>query len=162
MALRAVTLGYGDARVNAAAAAAMDDGVNLFGNFAGVADMAANPRLFDRVAPIGVADILMAISYAAPPADRPRLGGPGMHAVLAFEGGRDGTIATGAVAQWARFVDTVATPFTLHPIPEGDHYFVAARHREVVGVLGGALLDAIEARLPGGLLGEGHSWVEGA
>jgi len=29
MALRAVTLGYGDARVNAAAAAAMDDGVNL-------------------------------------------------------------------------------------------------------------------------------------
>ena len=29
MALRAVTLGYGDPRVNAAAAAAMDDGVNL-------------------------------------------------------------------------------------------------------------------------------------
>jgi surfactin synthase thioesterase subunit len=86
-----------------------------------------------------------------------------MHAVLAFEGGRDATIAPGAVAQWARFVDSsTSTPFTLHPIPEGDHYFVAARHREVVGVLGAALLDAIESRLPGGLLGEGHSWVEGA
>ena len=133
------------------------------GNFAGVADMAANPRLFDRVAPIGVADILMAVSYLAPPPTRPRLGGPAMHAVLAFEGGRDATIAPGAVAQWARFVDSsTSTPFTLHPIPEGDHYFVAARHREVVGVLGAALLDAIESRLPGGLLGEGHSWVEGA
>jgi hypothetical protein len=155
------------------------------GNFAGVADMEANPRLFDRVAPIGVADILMAVSYAGPPAGaRPRLGGPrsGLHSVLAFEGGRDGTIAPGAVAQWARFVNTsggdgeseggpsggerspptAATSFRLVPLPEGDHYFVASRRREVTAVLSSALLDAVEARLPGGLLGEGHSWVEGA
>jgi len=32
----------------------------------------------------------------------------------------------------------------------------------VVVTLGSVLLDAVEARLPGGLLGEGHSWVEGA
>jgi len=133
------------------------------GNFAGVADMAANPRLFDRVAPIGVADILMAVSYVAPPPGRPALGGGGgMHAVLAFEGGVDATIAPGAVAQWARFVDETSTPFTLVPVPGGDHYFVASRHREVAVTLGSVLLDAVEACLPGGLLGEGHSWVEGA
>lgn len=33
------------------------------GNFAGVEDMRRNKRLFDRVAPIGVNDILMAVQY---------------------------------------------------------------------------------------------------
>lgn len=33
------------------------------GNFAGVAEMKANDRLFQRVAPIGVNDIIMAVQY---------------------------------------------------------------------------------------------------
>ena len=45
---------------------------------------------------------------------------------------------------------------------DGDHYFVAARYRDVVRIVGDALLDAADAGIEGGLLGAEHSWLEGA
>lgn len=98
------------------------------GNFAGVDEMERNPRLFDRVAPVGVADILLAVGYhASEETDendgdgggkgavggcaslagkklRRRSGLPsGVKRLVAFEGIRDATIAAGAVGAWGEY-----------------------------------------------------------
>ena len=103
------------------------------GNFAGVDEMERNPRLFDRVAPVGVADILLAVGYRAggeggdeagsppplPPSSSSSVAGeeshrrrrgsggsgllPGVKRLVAFEGVRDNTIAAGAVGAWSEY-----------------------------------------------------------
>ena len=83
--------------------------------------MKRNPRLFDRVAPMGVADIAMAVSYRH--VQRPPLSVP----VTAFDGILDYTIAPGNIGQWAGYT---SAPFRNVPVM-GDHYFVASHYRQV-------------------------------
>ena len=91
------------------------------GNFAGLDEMKRNPRLFDRIAPMGVTDIIMAVSYSH--TSRSPLPVP----ITAFDGIQDYTIAPGNVGQWAGYTSAA---FKNVPIL-GDHYFVASHHRQV-------------------------------
>ncbi|KAK9841775.1 hypothetical protein WJX81_002144 [Elliptochloris bilobata] len=118
------------------------------GNFAGLDEMKRNERLFARVAPMGVADIIMAVQYRHVP--RPPLCGM---PVLALEGLADATIDPAAMAQWAGYT---SGRFRVVPLM-GDHYFVSSRFREVVDIVSEELLD-IQSAQAGGILGE-HSWV---
>lgn len=89
--------------------------------------MRANDRLFWRVAPLGVADITMAVSYRHD-AGQPALACP----VVSLDGRMDGTIARGAMRGWGRHT---AAAHTHVPIRQGDHYFVAKLHRQVADIL---------------------------
>ena len=91
------------------------------GNFAGLEEMKRNKRLFNKVAPMGVNDIMMAVQYRHK--QRPRLGLP----VTTFDGVLDATIDRGNMEQWAQYN---SGPFRNAPI-EGDHYFVSTKYREV-------------------------------
>ena len=91
------------------------------GNFAGLEEMKTNNRLFKKIAPIGVNDIMMAVQYEYVP--RPPLSLP----IISFDGIKDATIDAGNMQHWAQY--TTST-FSNVPI-EGDHYFVSTRYREV-------------------------------
>lgn len=91
------------------------------GNFAGLEEMKRNPRLFARVAPMGVNDIIMAVSYKHTP--RAPLSIP----VTAFDGLLDYTIERGNMEHWR---DYTSRDFGIVPV-QGDHYFVASRYRQV-------------------------------
>ena len=91
------------------------------GNFAGLEDMKRNPRLFDRVAPMGVNDIMAAVSYRHTP--RPPMAMP----VTAFNGQLDNTIERGNMEQWQQYT---TGPFRNVPVA-GDHYFVSSQYRQV-------------------------------
>jgi surfactin synthase thioesterase subunit len=99
------------------------------GNFAGLEEMKKNERLFNKVAPMGVNDIMMAVQYRHQ--QRPPLALP----IVSFDGLEDATIDRGNMAQWAQYT---SGRFLNVPI-QGDHYFVASKFREV-----GLLLHAIE------------------
>jgi surfactin synthase thioesterase subunit len=91
------------------------------GNFAGLEAMKRSERLFARVAPMGVADIAMAVRYEHVP--RPPLAGV---LLTAFDGLADATIERGNMAQWGRYTGGA---FRHVPIV-GDHYFVTTHFRE--------------------------------
>ena len=122
-------------------------------HFAGVDDMRASDRLYQRVAPLCIADILLAIGYVAPPATRPPLPCP----IVALDGERDDTIVKGNMAVWEEYT---SSSFSRSFI-DGDHYFVAARYRDVVRLVSDALLDMTDGAVEGGLLGADHSWTAG-
>ena len=91
------------------------------GNFAGLEEMKRNERLFNKVAPMGVNDIMMAVQYRH--MQRPPLGLP----ITAFDGVLDATIERGNMEQWAQY-----TSGSFRNVPvEGDHYFVSTKYREV-------------------------------
>ena len=94
------------------------------GNFAGLEEMKRSERLFNKVAPMGVNDIMMAVQYRH--RERPPLALP----IVAFDGTLDATIDRGNMEQWAQYT---SGPFRNVPI-EGDHYFVASRFREARGL----------------------------
>lgn len=96
------------------------------GNFAGVEEMRRNDRLFWRVAPLGVADISMAVRYHHDPSVPP-LACP----IVSLDGRLDGTIERGAMRGWGRHTLAAHTHI---PIRAGDHYFVAKEYQEVGGV----------------------------
>ena len=76
------------------------------GNFAGLAEMKRNPRLFERVAPMGVNDIIMAVSYhhdSQPPLALP---------ISSFEGQTDTTIDSW---EHATMVYIYHRPISQHP-----------------------------------------------
>ena len=83
--------------------------------------MKKSEKLFDRVAPMGVADITMAVQYRH--VARPPLRGVPL---TAFDGVLDATIARGNMARWGAFTDGA---FRILPVA-GDHYFVTMRYRE--------------------------------
>ncbi len=98
-------------------------GVQVFekGNFAGLEEMKKNDRLFRRVAPMGVADIMLAVQY--PFQERAPLDIP----IIAFDGLLDYTIQRGNMEKWAAYT---SKPFRNVPI-RGDHYFVSTHFRQV-------------------------------
>ena len=91
------------------------------GNFAGVEAMKANPRLYDRVAPMGVNDIIMAVRYKH--TQRAPLSVP----ITAFDGLLDTTIRRGNMDVWGSYT---AAAWQLVPV-RGDHYFVSLHYRQV-------------------------------
>ena len=91
------------------------------GNFAGLEEMKKNERLFNKVAPMGVNDIMMAVQYRHTPL--PPLNLP----ITSFDGVLDGTIDRGNMEQWAQYT---SEKFVNVPI-QGDHYFVSKLYREV-------------------------------
>ena len=91
------------------------------GNFAGLDELKRNPRLFARVAPMGVNDIIMAVSYQHQP--RPPLDVP----ITAFDGLLDYTIERGNMDRWAAYTSRA---FSIVPV-HGDHYFVSSLYRQV-------------------------------
>ena len=91
------------------------------GNFAGLEEMKSSDKLFRKIAPIGVNDIMMAVQYKYVPC--PPLCLP----IVSFDGIKDATIDAGNMQQWARY--TTST-FCNVPI-DGDHHFVSTRYREV-------------------------------
>ena len=91
------------------------------GNFAGLEEMKINDRLFNKIAPIGVNDIMMAVQYQyvpLPPLDLP---------IISFDGLDDATIERGNMQEWKQYT---AGAFMNVPI-DGDHYFVAKHSRKV-------------------------------
>lgn len=118
-------------------------------NFAGVDQMEANDRLFQRIAPIGVNDIMMAVQYQykkREPLDIP---------IVSFDGLRDGTIARGNVAQWLGYTKKGYRNMEV----DGDHYLVSSQYRQVVDVIAGELLDLIEGKHAATEQG-GHEWIQ--
>lgn len=91
------------------------------GNFAGVEEMKKNERLFNRVAPMGVNDILMAVQYVHQ--ERPPLRMP----MVSFEGLLDYTIDPNNMAQWEQYCSSNYRNTTLM----GDHYFVSTHYQQV-------------------------------
>lgn len=91
------------------------------GNFAGLEEMKKNERLFNRVAPMGVNDIMMAVQYKHEPAE------PLQVPIVAFDGLDDYTIDRGNMDFWEGYT---AAGFKMVPI-QGDHYFVSSHYRKV-------------------------------
>ena len=103
------------------------------GNFAGLEEMKRNDRLFNKIAPIGVSDIMMAVQYQhapLPPLDLP---------ITSFDGQDDATIERGNMQEWKQYT---AGAFMNIPI-DGDHYFVSKRYRKVSTTLINCVLLAI-------------------
>lgn len=119
------------------------------GHFAGVEEMKKSQRLFDRVAPMGVADIMMAVQYkydpALPPLDIP---------IIAFDGKKDNTIPRGYMKGWRKHTKGRYR----HVNVDGTHYFVSTHYKEITADIGHECLGVMES-LKGGLLGQQHSWV---
>ena len=101
----------------------MVDDLQVFekGNFAGVEEMKKNERLFERIAPMGVNDILMAVQYEN--VERPVLSIP----VTSFEGLLDETIDPNNMAQWTTYTRGAYRNVTIM----GDHYFVSTHYKQV-------------------------------
>ena len=84
--------------------------------------MKKNERLFNRVAPMGINDILMAVQYRH--VERPPISVP----VVSFEGLMDATIDPNNMAQWEQY-----TSGSYRNVPiMGDHYFVSSHYQEVL------------------------------
>lgn len=83
--------------------------------------MKKNDRLYKKVAPMGVNDIMIAVQYqhvARQPLDVP---------LIIFDGINDATIERGNMQGWAEYTSSW---FKDVPI-EGDHYFVSTIFKEV-------------------------------
>ena len=83
--------------------------------------MKTNERLFNRVAPMGVNDILMAVQYKHQPTE------PLSVPIIAFDGVLDATIDAGNLSLWQQYT---RASFVNIPI-QGDHYFVSTHFRQV-------------------------------
>jgi surfactin synthase thioesterase subunit len=91
------------------------------GNFAGLDELKKNDRLFKKVAPMGVNDIMMAVQYQH--TTLPALNVP----ITSFDGLLDKTIDRGNMELWVNYTKG---PFKNVSV-EGDHYFVSSHYREV-------------------------------
>lgn len=121
------------------------------GHFAGVEEMKKSERLFQRVAPMGVNDIMMAVQYRHDPT-LPPLNIP----IIAFDGAKDNTIPNGYMKGWRKHTSKKYR----HVIVDGTHYFVSTHYRFVTGEVGRECMELMEG-WKGGIMGAGHSWVGG-
>lgn len=121
------------------------------GHFAGIEEMKNNQNLFNRVAPLAVNDIMMAIQYkydkTAPPLNVP---------IIAFEGKKDNTIPNGYMKKWRQHTSSSYK----HIQVDGTHYFVSTHYKDVTYRISTECMSAID-QVSGGILGEQHSWVGG-
>lgn len=122
------------------------------GHFAGVEEMKKSERLFNRVAPMGVNDIMMAVQYRY---DASR--GPLNVPIVAFDGSKDNTIPKGYMKGWKKHT----TRQYRHVVVPGTHYFVSTHFKFVTSIIRDECLEVMES-MKGGILGAGHSWVRGA
>ncbi len=83
--------------------------------------MKKNDRLCEKIAPMYMKDIMMAVQYQH--VNRQPLDVP----VIIFDGINDATIERGNMQEWAEYT---STGFKDVPI-EGDHYLVSTRFRQV-------------------------------
>ena len=91
------------------------------GTLRALQEMKKNDRLYKKVAPMGVNDIMIAVQYqhvARQPLDVP---------LIIFDGINDATIERGNMQGWAEYTSSW---FKDVPI-EGDHYFVSTKFKEV-------------------------------
>ena len=114
-----ITINVDDERSVFSSGAAMQ--VFEKGNFAGLEEMKRNERLFNRVAPMGVNDIIMAVQYKHVAAEPLRV------PIVAFDGLDDYTIDRGNMDFWEGYT---CAAFKLVPL-QGDHYFVSSHYRKV-------------------------------
>lgn len=119
------------------------------GHFAGVEEMKKSERLFQRVAPMGVNDIMMAVQYRHD-ASLPPLTVP----IVAFDGARDNTIPKGYMKGWIKHT----TSRYRRVIVDGTHYFVSTHYRFVTTEVAKECMELMEG-MRGGILGSEHSWV---
>lgn len=120
------------------------------GHFAGVEEMKKNERLFNRVAPMGVNDIMMAVQYRY---DRSL--GPLSIPIIAFDGTKDNTIPRGYMKGWRKHTRARYR----HVKVQGTHYFVSTHYKPVTAEVGSEMLGWMEQVTKGGVLGAGHSWI---
>lgn len=120
------------------------------GHFAGVEEMKRNHRLFDRIAPLGVNDIIMAVQYKYDEASSSPLNVP----LMVFEGKRDNTIPAGYMRGWRKHTKSSYE----HVYIDGTHYFVSSHYHELTSKIGNECLKII-GNMDGGILGHGHSWI---
>ncbi len=83
--------------------------------------MKKNDRLYQKVAPMGVNDIMMAVQYKHTP--RTPLNIP----IIVFDGLHDATIDRGNMDQWSDYTTNLFESVPIH----GDHYFVSSMCRQV-------------------------------
>lgn len=83
--------------------------------------MKKSDRLFKKVAPMGVNDIMMAVQYQHVP--RPPFELP----IIIFDGLNDATIERGNMDEWVEYTSGSFINISI----EGDHYFVSTKYKEV-------------------------------
>eukprot|EP00887_Chlorella_sp_A99_P003362 scaffold26.g3362.t1 len=141
-------------------------GVFAATGFAGVDHMRRSDRLFQHMAPVAVADLIMAVQYRRGEArEAVQAGRSAWHQeraplsvpILVFDGLRDDTFERGTMQLWPQY-SSAGTRIV--PI-DGGHYFVSTHYHEVTATVAQHLLSVME-RSNGGLLGEGLSWVGAA
>ena len=91
------------------------------GNFAGVEEVKRSDKLYQKVAPMGVNDIMMAIQYRHVPQS------PLHIPITVFDGLEDATIERGNMDRWAEYT---TSSYKSVPI-DGDHYFISSKYRQV-------------------------------
>ena len=118
------------------------------GHFAGLEEMKQSEALFNRVAPMAVNDIIMAVQYQFSILNRP-ISAP----IVAFDGLKDNTIPKGYMKGWSKHTESTFQRVLVN----SNHYFVASKYVEVANKCGEACLTQLEATEP--LISANHSWV---
>lgn len=118
------------------------------GHFAGIEEMMASEKLFDKVAPMAISDIIMAINYVFDPSSK-RISAP----IVAFDGIRDNTIPEGYMKGWRTHTESSFKRILI----DSNHYFVASHFLEVASKASEACLNALDINDP--ILPRRHSWV---
>jgi 3-oxoacyl-(acyl-carrier-protein) synthase/surfactin synthase thioesterase subunit/acyl carrier protein len=118
------------------------------GHFAGLEEMKQSEALFNRVAPMAVNDIIMAVQYQFSPLNRP-ISAP----IVAFDGLKDNTIPKGYMKGWSKHTESTFKRVLVN----SNHYFVASKYMEVANKCGEACLTQLEATDP--LISSNHSWI---
>jgi len=120
------------------------------GHFAGIEEMKASEQLYNRVAPIAVNDIKMAVQYNFD-SSQDWLPIP----IIAFEGCRDNTIPKNYMKMWSKFTTSTFEKVEI----DSDHYFAAKKFSELVVHISEACMNMLNLDDDEAFL-ESHSWVQ--
>jgi len=118
------------------------------GHFAGIEEMKESDLLFDRVAPIAIHDIVMAVNYEFRTSTSP-ISMP----IVAFDGIKDNTIPREYMKGWRKHT---INSFK-RVLVDSNHYFVASHYLEIASKCSQECLAALDSTDP--ILPRKHSWV---
>ena len=118
------------------------------GHFAGIEEMKNSDLLYNRVAPIAVHDIMMAVNYEYQVWSRP-VSMP----IIAFDGVRDNTIPKNYMKGWQKHSEISFERVLI----DSNHYFVSSHYLEVACKCSQECLAALNRSDP--ILPRKHSWV---